>query len=384
MKLATAITVIGLSVLAFGQVVPAPKPQPQSESVTVKGHALGESIPEFIKSDPQIRVLVIECKDGPRVLSVEEVRKAFPPASKKKIQAAERGELRESGEDYSVRCESAIKLGRAIAGNTPVTVSTGARFRDFMSAQELAGLGGGRSAWMARWSFADGKLTRIEFDSLSSYAEVRDDLTGKLGINPTEISIPYQNGFGARWSDPVADWITDKYHAVLTEGRDPVHPTWATLILQPRVDYDKEAATRKAVHPLDKENSSGPNPVPGAAPALPETLKQAIVANSAAAKASPAAAASLANVGHVLSPQELEELVQKGQASKCAVVTVPPGADVEVDGNRAGVSPLVFVLLKRGETPRTITLKKDGYKTVEKKVVPDGKTIPIGLTMEKQ
>ncbi|MGA3098128.1 MAG: PEGA domain-containing protein [Bryobacteraceae bacterium] len=114
-------------------------------------------------------------------------------------------------------------------------------------------------------------------------------------------------------------------------------------------------------------------------PALEE-----VVTNSEAAKGSPAAAVGLANVGHPLSPEEMADLVQKGQASKCAVVTVPPGAEVEIDGNKAGVSPLVFVLLKQGDSPRTITIKMTGYKTFEKKVVPDGKTIPIGLTLEKQ
>jgi hypothetical protein len=65
-------------------------------------------------------------------------------------------------------------------------------------------------------------------------------------------------------------------------------------------------------------------------------------------------------------------------------VTVPAGAEVEIDGNRMGVSPLAFVLLEHGDTPRTITIKMNGYKTIEKKVVPDGKTIPIGLTLQKQ
>jgi hypothetical protein len=66
------------------------------------------------------------------------------------------------------------------------------------------------------------------------------------------------------------------------------------------------------------------------------------------------------------------------------VVTTPPGAEVYVDGNKLGISPVAFVLLKLGDTPRTITIKMDGYKPVEKKFVPDGKTIPIGLTLEKQ
>ena len=43
---------------------------------------------------------------------------------------------------------------------------------------------------------------------------------------------------------------------------------------------------------------------------------------------------------------------------------------------------MAFVLLKHGDTPRTITVKMTGYKTVEKQVVPDGTTIPIGLTLE--
>jgi len=99
--------------------------------------------------------------------------------------------------------------------------------------------------------------------------------------------------------------------------------------------------------------------------------------NSEAAKSSPAAAAALASAGHAHSQQELAELVQKGQASRCAVVTVPPGAEVYVDGNKAGLSPLAFVLLKQGDTPRKITVKMTGYKTVEKAVVPDGRLFPF-------
>jgi hypothetical protein len=116
-----------------------------------------------------------------------------------------------------------------------------------------------------------------------------------------------------------------------------------------------------------------PNPTPEV---------QAITKNSEAGKASPAAAAALADEGRVLSPQEMAERIQKGEASKCAVVTVPAGAKIWIDGNEAGVSPMVFVLTRHGDTPRSIKVTLDGYKTVEKQVVPDGKTIPIGLTLE--
>jgi len=119
-------------------------------------------------------------------------------------------------------------------------------------------------------------------------------------------------------------------------------------------------------------------------PAATNPALEGIVANSKVAEGSPAAAAAMANVGHVIIPQEQAELIKNGQASKCAIVTVPPGAEVEIDGNKAGVTPFVIVLLKKGDTPRTLTIKMSGFKTVEKKVVPDGKNIPIGLTLEKQ
>jgi hypothetical protein len=127
--------------------------------------------------------------------------------------------------------------------------------------------------------------------------------------------------------------------------------------------------------------STGSQPT---APKAPNPLIEGLKSNSEAAKSSPAAAASLANAGRIYTPQELAELVKNGQASRCAVVTVPPGAEVEIDGNKGGVSPVAFVLLKQGETPRNITIRMKGYKTVEKQFVPDGKTIPIGITLEKE
>jgi hypothetical protein len=63
------------------------------------------------------------------------------------------------------------------------------------------------------------------------------------------------------------------------------------------------------------------------------------------------------------------------------VATTPAGAEVYVDGNKIGVSPLAFVLVRHGDISRTITVKVAGYKTIEQKFVPDGKTIPIALKL---
>jgi CRISPR/Cas system-associated exonuclease Cas4 (RecB family) len=113
-------------------------------------------------------------------------------------------------------------------------------------------------------------------------------------------------------------------------------------------------------------------------------MKNATAANSEAGKSSPAAAANFAETGHMQTPQEMAAEVQAGQASKCAVITDPTGAEIDIDGNKAGLSPMVFVLLRKGVTPRVITIKMNGYKTIVKSVVPDGKIIPLGLTLEKE
>ena len=86
-------------------------------------------------------------------------------------------------------------------------------------------------------------------------------------------------------------------------------------------------------------------------PQLTEDQKQLVINNSRTAMSSPAAAAALATVGHARTPQELAQLVQQGQASRCAVITTPPGAEVYIDGNKAGVAPFAFALLKHEDTP---------------------------------
>jgi hypothetical protein len=90
----------------------------------------------------------------------------------------------------------------------------------------------------------------------------------------------------------------------------------------------------------------------------------------------------MASDGKQLSPQEQVELQKQGLASRCAIVTSPAGAEISIDGNRAGISPLVLVLIKR-DHPRVITIKMDGYQMVEKQVVPNGTIIPIAVQLEK-
>jgi diacylglycerol kinase family enzyme len=108
-----------------------------------------------------------------------------------------------------------------------------------------------------------------------------------------------------------------------------------------------------------------------------------LIENSEASKTSPAAAAQLAQDGHVDTPQEMARLIETGQASKTEIITSPEGAEFYIDGNKVGVTPLEFVLIKR-DNPRVLTIKLPGYKTVEKTLVTDGKNIPIAVSLEKE
>jgi len=112
-------------------------------------------------------------------------------------------------------------------------------------------------------------------------------------------------------------------------------------------------------------------------PQMNETM-----ANTKEGLTSPAAAAAMASAGHVITQEEKIQAVKDGKASRCAVLTDPPGAEVYVDGNKGGVSPMVFFLFRK-DTPRTVTLKLAGYKTVDLPFIPNGKDIPISVRMEK-
>lgn len=91
---------------------------------------------------------------------------------------------------------------------------------------------------------------------------------------------------------------------------------------------------------------------------------------------------SLPNDGEGLTQQEQFARIKQGQASIVFVVTVPEGAEIWVDGVKAGASPMSFVLTRHGDSPRSTKILLNGYKTVERKIVPDGKTKPITLTLE--
>lgn len=97
---------------------------------------------------------------------------------------------------------------------------------------------------------------------------------------------------------------------------------------------------------------------------------------------SPATKAAIAIYGHPLTKDEVEQRIKAGQESRLAITTEPLGAQVYIDGNLAGVTPLHGTLGRRGNSNRLIEIKKEGYKTVEKQYIPDGKDIDVSVLLE--
>lgn len=81
-------------------------------------------------------------------------------------------------------------------------------------------------------------------------------------------------------------------------------------------------------------------------------------------------------------PGELAEAIKAGNASKCIINIFPAGADIFVDGVQVGRPLEPFTIIKK-DKPRKIIVKLDGYKPVEKQVMPDGNLIVLGFILEK-
>lgn len=106
-----------------------------------------------------------------------------------------------------------------------------------------------------------------------------------------------------------------------------------------------------------------------------------IKANGDAGKNSDAAAAAK-DAGYTGTLEAMAALVKNGLASRCVIVTNPVGAEIDIDGKRAGVSPMEFFLYRHPDADRVITIKMTGFNTVEKKASPDGNDIVMNLTLE--
>jgi PEGA domain len=80
--------------------------------------------------------------------------------------------------------------------------------------------------------------------------------------------------------------------------------------------------------------------------------------------------------------QKVDALVKAGQASHVGVFTVPPAADMYIDGQKVGTTPAAIVLVRNGDKPRTVRVVKSGFEPIEKEIVPDGSTVHIEVFLQ--
>ena len=113
-----------------------------------------------------------------------------------------------------------------------------------------------------------------------------------------------------------------------------------------------------------------------------EVQQVELLNNSRNAALSPANSANVAKLGYIPTKDQLQEMVNKGQASLCVVQTTPAGAEIIIDDKQLGISPIAFYLIKY-DSPRVVKLVMPGYKTLKKEITPDGKFLPFSFILEK-
>ncbi len=82
-----------------------------------------------------------------------------------------------------------------------------------------------------------------------------------------------------------------------------------------------------------------------------------------------------------LTESDLNKLVEQRKASYISLSTGPNMAEVYVDGEKIGSTPIDFVLLKHDD-PRVITIKRTGFKTVERTLHPDGNDVVLSIALQ--
>ena len=228
-----------------------------------QGHQIGETTEDFLKVEPELQKLLIECQNSiPRRLTDEEVKKNFGKKAvvelhRRMMQDPNIGIMDKDQDVFYDKCGAMLTLSskgegiidgkgydrvnsfhynlvkRAEAGESLQTMQPLRDLRDF--------------------SFGNGRLTAIRISVVAAdYKEVRDDVSKRLGTLPAETSLPYHNVYGATWNDPFAAWDTGTLHVELDADDNPASPRPPELRVQTQEAHQRGLAyERQKKSPLD-------------------------------------------------------------------------------------------------------------------------------------
>ncbi len=94
---------------------------------------------------------------------------------------------------------------------------------------------------------------------------------------------------------------------------------------------------------------------------------------------------SASSAPNMLSSQQQLEMVSSGQGSRTVVTSTPSGADLLIDGKKVGVTPMVFILLRKpNDAERTIEVTMPGYKPYQVKLKPNGTSITLPVSLQPE
>jgi len=183
----------------------------------------------------------------------QELATAAAPLPEKKRQSSDAKEMAEANQQLQVT-EIQAKATEHACG--PLTSALEQRGKgwvenfdlgDMQSAAQIAS-----APTLTRWSFDNGVLVQIKVTvQRATYDQVREDMTTRTGVKPADGAKSYQNGFGATWTDPHADWLTSEIHAHLEQINDPARPD-LSLFVQSRAEFDAQIRSlQHQASPLD-------------------------------------------------------------------------------------------------------------------------------------
>jgi hypothetical protein len=231
-KILVVVVILGLVAVGFGQ------------TLTVKGHQLGENTEEFLRSEPAIQAHMAQCRGlaigyNAYMLNISG-QLTYDPSLEKYMLKDKKGRahwdidaLTHDYLEYSTQQCFLVML-------EPIK-SDGHRLQTFSGNSDV------------EWFFKDGIMWRMSITARATYEQVRDDFSKRIGVPPiSEKLIPKHNAYGATWSDPDADWLTAEVHAHLSQKENPADPGNPWLEIETRAAFDEQVRKMKAQpNPLD-------------------------------------------------------------------------------------------------------------------------------------
>ena len=220
---------------------------------TIKGHHLGETAQDFLRTESEIAARLDSCVYHEHVVTALEVNgmsemRALLVSTTTAMMLSlpnkpNRNELKALADDKKV-----------ITINEPNRMDGMLCFR-LITALVTGGtkdLGATPTSESPIWTFSGGKLVAMAVAfSGATFPTVEADLSKRIGMSSNHTTPVFQNALGAHWNDNDSTWLSQELFADLHESNNPAAPS-LKLTVQSRALYDQALRKRaQTPSPLD-------------------------------------------------------------------------------------------------------------------------------------